>query len=98
MRRTMSIEQVESAILQLAREDRKRLLIWLDEHRHELFSGVTNRGDVTEPQKSELLRRRQEYLDHPERFVHLETDEDIDRFFEGIRRDVQARVSSSRQG
>lgn len=94
----MSIEQVESAILQLTPEDRKRLLLWLDEHRHELFSNTFSGADVTEPQKSELLRRRQEYFEHHERFIHLETEEDLDHFFEGIRRDVQARVSSARQG
>jgi hypothetical protein len=91
----MSIEQVESAILQLTPDDRKRLLLWLDENRHELFSSGPSGLDVTEAQKSELFRRRQEYFDHPERFIHLETGDDLDRFFKDIRRDVQARVSSA---
>jgi len=36
----LSIEQVESAIRELTLEDRQRLLLWLEEHRHELLAGV----------------------------------------------------------
>ena len=86
----MSIEQVESAIRELPAEERRRLLLWLDEHRYELFAGS---DEVTEAQKVELLRRRQEYFDHPERFIRVTNEEELDRFFEGIRREVQARLS-----
>jgi hypothetical protein len=90
---SMSIEQVESAIREMPPEERRRLLLWLDEHRHELFAGSQ---DVTEAQKAELLRRRQEYFEHPERFIRVTTEAELDRFFEEIRREVQARLSPAR--
>ena len=89
----MSIEQVESAIRELPAEERRRLLLWLDEHRYELFG---ESDEVTEAQKAELLRRRQEYFDHPERFIRVTNEEELDRFFEDIRREVQARLSPAR--
>ncbi len=89
----MSIEQVEAAIRQMPPEERRRLLLWLDEHRYELFA---DSDDVTEAQKSELLRRRQKYFEHPERFLRVTTEAELDRFFEDIRREVQARLSPAR--
>ena len=86
----MSIEQVETAIRGMPPEERRRLLLWLDEHRYELFAGA---DDVTDAQKAELLRRRKEYLEHPERFIRVTTEAELDRFFEDIRREVQARLS-----
>ncbi|MEO7300838.1 MAG: hypothetical protein ABI042_19910 [Verrucomicrobiota bacterium] len=91
----MSIEQVEFAILELPPEERRRLLSWLDENRRELFGAM---GEALgEPQKKELLRRRQEYFEQPERFIHLNNEEELDRFFAGIRHEVQTRLSSTRQ-
>jgi hypothetical protein len=87
----MSIEQVESAIREMPPEERRRLLLWLDEHRYELFAGS---DEVTQAQKAELLHRRQEYFDHPERFIRVANEEELDRFFEDIRREVQARLPS----
>jgi hypothetical protein len=84
----MSIEQVESAIREMPPEDRRRLLLWLDEHRYELFAGS---DEVTEAQKTEVLRRRQEYFDQPEQFRRVTNEQELDRFFEDIRREVQAR-------
>jgi len=89
----MSIEQVESAIREMPAEERRRLLLWLDENRYELFAGS---DEVTEAQKAELPHRRQEYFDHPERFIRVTNEEELDRFFEGIRREVQARFSPAR--
>jgi len=89
----MSIEQVESAIREMPPEDRRRLLLWLDEHRYELFAGS---DEVTEAQKTEVLRRRQEYFDQPERFTRVTNEQELDRFFEDIRREVQARLPSAR--
>ena len=89
----MSIEQVESAIREMPPEDRRRLLLWLDEHRYELFAGS---DEVTEAQKTEILRRRQEYFDQPERFTRVTNEQELDRFFEDIRREVQARLPSAR--
>ena len=81
----MSIEQGESAIRQMSPEERRWLLLWLDEHRYELFAGS---DEVTEAQKDELLRRRQEYFEHPERFICVTSEEELDSFCEDIRREV----------
>ena len=89
----MSIEQVESAIREMPLEERRRLSLWLDEHRYELFTGSE---EVTEVQKAELLRRRQEYFDHSDRFIRITNEQELDRFFEDIRREVQARLSPAR--
>jgi hypothetical protein len=89
----MSIEQVETAIRGMPVEERRRLLLWLDEHRYELFAAGE---DVTRAQQDELLRRKQEYFDHPERFIRVTSAQELDRFFEDIRREVQARLSSPR--
>ena len=89
----MSIEQVQSAIRELSPEERRRLLLWLDEHRYELFAGS---DEVTEAQRAELLRRHREYFDHPDRFIRVANEEQSDRFFEDIRREVHARLSPPR--
>ena len=68
----MSIEQVESAILALSLEERRRLLVWFEEHQEDLFGAGAEAEDLTSEQKSELLRRRQEYTEHPERFSRMD--------------------------
>jgi hypothetical protein len=67
---SMSIEQVESAIREMPPEDRRRLLLWLDEHRYELFAGS---DEVTEAQKTEVLRCRQQYFDQTVHARHERT-------------------------
>ena len=90
----MSIEQVEDAILALAPEERRQLLEWFDEHRHELF-GQTQPIELTEAQKAEMLRRRNEYGEHPERFTAM-NDKALDEMFARLRRHVTTQVSSTR--
>ena len=90
----MSVEQLESAILGLPPEERRRLVAWLDEHRHELFGGVASEADLTEQQKAEIRRRRQEYRDHPELFIRMD-GKSLEEMFARIR-DACARVSSTR--
>ena len=38
--RIVSVEQLESAILELSPEERRRLVAWLDDHRNELFTAA----------------------------------------------------------
>jgi hypothetical protein len=89
----MSIEQVESAILALRPEERRRLVLWLDEHRHDLF-GADEEKDLLPEQKAEILARRQEYIDNPERFVRMD-ERSLEEMFARIRHHVAARVSSA---
>src|SRR5205809_152144 len=47
--RIVSVEQLESAILELSPEERRRLVAWLDDHRNELFSAAVGpQTDLTE--------------------------------------------------
>jgi hypothetical protein len=60
----VSLEQLESAILELSPEQRQRLAVWFEEHRRELLG---DEGDeLTDAQKTELLRRREQAEAHPE--------------------------------
>ena len=86
----MSVEQIEASIEALPPEERAQLVEWFDDHRSELVA-----DDVSEAQKTELLRRRQEYDEHPERFVHMDA-KGIDEMCERINREVKSRLSSAR--
>ena len=89
----MSVEQLESAIKALPPEDRAQFVEWFDDHRDELVAEVAD--DVSEAQKAELIRRRQEYDEHPERFVHMDK-KSLDRLFARVRKNVATRLSSAR--
>jgi len=57
----MSLEQLESAIVALPPEERWRLAQWFEEHLDELLG----EGDLSEDQKTEILRRREAFLADP---------------------------------
>jgi hypothetical protein len=58
------LEQLESAILELTPDQRQRLAVWFEEHRRELLG---DEGDeLSEDQKAEILRRRDQAMAHPE--------------------------------
>lgn len=86
----MSVEQIEATIRALPPEERARIVQWFDDHRSELVV-----EEVSAAQKAELLRRRQEYDKHPERFAHLDP-KGIDEMCERINREVKSRLSSAR--
>jgi len=89
----MSIEQLESALRKLSPPERRRFAEWFDTHREELVPDECN--DLSEMQKAELLQRRREYEEHPERFLHMDK-QSLDRMFGRIRKNVAARSSSAR--
>jgi len=90
----MSVEQIEATIRALAPQERRQLVGWLDDHRHEL---VDEAGDfeLSNGQKAELLRRRREYDEQPERFVRVDK-KSLNRMFTRVRKNVAARLSSAR--
>ena len=90
----MSIEQVESAILDLSPEQRRRLLVWFDEHREALFDENTASAELNDQQKAEILRRRQEYRGDSESFRRMD-GKALDEMFARIRGHVAARLSSA---
>ena len=62
----MSLEQLESSILSLTAEERKRFANWFEEHRRAWFSENEDDGELTSAQQAEILRRREQALAHPE--------------------------------
>jgi hypothetical protein len=60
----VSLEQLESAILGLTPEERQRLAVWFEENRRELLGDDS--GELTEDQETEVIRRRDLAMAHPE--------------------------------
>ncbi len=89
----MSVEQIESAIKAMPPAERAQFADWFDVHRDELVAD--KRDDLSEAQKAELLTRRREYDEHPERFTRMDKQA-LDQMFGRIRQNVAARLSSAR--
>jgi hypothetical protein len=90
----MNIDQVESAILSLGPEDRRQLLHWFERHRDALFGGEASAEDLSQEQKAEILRRRQEHTENPERFLRMD-ELGLNEMSARIRGHVAARFSST---
>ena len=84
------MEQLEATLLKLPPAERAAFANWFDAHRHELVA-----DDLSEAQKAELLQRRRECDEHPERFIHLDA-KGVDEMCERINREVKSRLSSAR--
>lgn len=67
----MSVEQIETSVLQLPPEDRRRFLNWLYEHEDELLGD--DAGEIHPEVQAEILRRREEALAHPEKLEAWES-------------------------
>jgi hypothetical protein len=61
----VSLEQLETAILELTPQERQRLAVWFEENRHELL-GDGDSDELTEEQQAEIVRRRDFARTHPE--------------------------------
>ncbi len=60
----VSIEQLEAEILSLSPEERQRLAVWFEENRQKLLGDDSD--DLSEEQMTEVLRRRDMALAHPD--------------------------------
>jgi len=60
----VSLEQLENAILGLTPEERQRLAVWFEENRRELLGDESD--ELSEEQMTEIARRRDLALAHPE--------------------------------
>ncbi|HSI10921.1 MAG TPA: hypothetical protein VK961_02700 [Chthoniobacter sp.] len=90
----MSLAEIEEQVLALSDEERRQFAAWFLENRERILPpGVE---ETSEEIKTELQRRRQEYIDHPERFRRVETREELTRYFDEIRDEVRSRISSAR--
>jgi hypothetical protein len=59
------LEQLEIAILELTPWERQRLAVWFEENRRELLEDDDS-DELTEEQQTEIIRRRNFALAHPE--------------------------------
>ncbi len=76
--------------MKLPPAERAAFADWFDAHRHELVA-----EDMKEAQKAELLERRREYAEHPERFVRMDK-KSLGQMFKRVRKNVATRLSSAR--
>ena len=67
----MSVEQIETSVLQLPPADRRRFLNWFYEHEDELLG--SDDGEIHPEVQAEILRRREEALAHPEKLEAWES-------------------------
>jgi hypothetical protein len=67
----MSVEQIETSVLQLPQADRRRFLNWFYEHEDELLG--SDDGEIHPEVQAEILRRREEALAHPEKLEAWES-------------------------
>ena len=78
----MSVEQLETAILRLSRDDQKRLALWFEQHLADLFGDDAD-WDISDEQKREILRRQQELRNNPELAQPIDDD-----YFDRLRQKV----------
>ena len=76
----MSVKELEEQVSKLPPEELSEFDVWWESRRRELLG--KDEGE-TEAVKSELRSRKQEYLDHPERFVRMD-ENDIKQMFARI--------------
>ena len=70
----MSAQEVEAMIRSLPPAELGRFAEWWEAHHQSLLhppAGTGTPAVESEAVKAELLRRRQEYTDHPERFLRM---------------------------
>ena len=61
----MSLEQLESTLLSLSREERRRFAQWFYEHEDDIVE--SQEGEIHPEVQAEILRRRAEADAHPDR-------------------------------
>jgi hypothetical protein len=89
----MSVEQIEATIESMPASERRKFVRWFDQHRGELLAA--DDFELSDAQKKEMLLRRREYDEHPERFVRM-NKKSLNQMFNRIRKNVAARLSSAR--
>jgi len=76
----MSVEQLESNLLRLSRDERRRFIEWFYRHEHEIFEAQEE--DRVSPEiESEILRRGEELRANPGLAVPVTDD-----WFENLKR------------
>ena len=97
----MSLAEIESKVLELSEEERRQFADWFFQNQGKILpppldDGGDEDGEMSEAIKAELLLRKQEYFDHPERFRRVKTKAELKAYFDEVRDEVRARLSSAR--
>jgi len=86
----MSVEQIEATIGSMPVSERRKFVLWLDEHRHELLP------EIETDQQAEVLTRLAETDANPESLEPF-AEADAERMFKEFA-DARAQKTSARQG
>jgi hypothetical protein len=89
----MSVEQIEASIESMSASERQEFVRWFEAHRDALLAADDFELDAA--QKHEILKRRREYDEHPERFVPMDK-KSLSEMFNRVRKNVAARFPSAR--
>ena len=97
----MSLAEIESKVLALPQEERRQFATWFYQNEGRILPPpLADDGDehaeVSAALQAELLLRKQEYFDHPERFRRVQTNAELKAYFTEIGDEVRARLSSTR--
>ena len=83
----MSVEQIESTLLQLPPDERRRFADWFYQHESEIVEPPAS-DDIHPEVKAEILRRSAELRDHPELAEPVDAE-----YFERMKRRVANALS-----
>jgi hypothetical protein len=89
----MSVQKLEQQVRELPPAQLREFAEWWAAEGDNLLLAAHPESE-TEAMKAELLRRQEEYRDHPERFARMD-DANLKRMFDRIA-DARARLSSTR--
>jgi hypothetical protein len=95
----MTLAEIEQQVLELSEEERRQFAVWFYQNKGRILPPPLDDGeggDVSDAIKAELLTRKQEYFDHPEWFRRVETKAGLKAYFDEVRDEVCARISSPR--
>ena len=89
----MSVEQIEATIESMSASERRKFVLWFDQHRHELIGEAE---DISPAVRAELELRLKEMDEHPEMLEPF-AEEDLERMFKEFA-DARAQKTSARPG
>jgi len=93
----MNLAELESKVLQLPEEERRKFASWFYDHEDEIAGPASAEdNDLSSGQKAELTRRFMEIEQHPEMLVPFE-ESDVKTMFAEFA-DARSKAPSARQG
>jgi hypothetical protein len=97
----MSLAEIEKQVLELTEEERRQFAAWFYQNEGKILPPPLDEdegdgGEISEAMKAELLLRKQEYFDHPERFRRVKNKAELKAYFDEIRDEARNRLPSAR--